>query len=101
MAGRAVVSECGLLQGTLTADEVMISGKVEGDIIVKQKSLLGSTAQFTGNIETSRLVVEEGAMLNGKCQMGKPGEGLKGHVMQPKAQGSRELPAKSSQSAAA
>ena len=92
VAGRAVISESGAVKGTILAEEAMVSGAVEGDIVVKHKVMLSGTARITGTIKTARLVVEEGALLNGECQMGKPGEALKGKVIPHKEQASAKSP---------
>ena len=101
VAGRTVISDSGTIKGSLLAEEAMISGAVEGDIIVKQKLLLGSSARIRGTIKTARLVVEEGAMLNGECRMGKPEDLLKGKVTPPKGEENAKPVADTTGSAAA
>ncbi len=50
-------------------DTITISGKVKGDIICSKRLELASSARVIGNVETPVLVVNEGAILKGDCQM--------------------------------
>jgi excisionase family DNA binding protein len=50
-------------------EDVTISGKVVGDIITTSKLTLTRTARIIGDIKTPVLKVEEGAVLQGNCQM--------------------------------
>ena len=54
--------------GTIRGENIKIQGKVKGDIICTRLELT-PTARLIGNVETSGLVINEGAILKGKCQM--------------------------------
>ncbi len=54
---------------TVKGDSITISGKVEGDIICSKRLELTASARVTGNIEAPLLVIAEGALLKGDCQM--------------------------------
>lgn len=54
---------------TVKGDNITISGKVEGDIICSKRLELSASARLIGNIETPILVMAEGALLKGDCQM--------------------------------
>ena len=45
-----------------------INGTVEGNIYATKELVLGRTANVTGHVFSSALVVEEGAQLNGLCR---------------------------------
>lgn len=66
---KIAVGESALVKGNLTAVEAEIAGKVEGEVICSDTLYLKSTALIIGNIFTKKLVVENGAVFNGKCQM--------------------------------
>lgn len=53
---------------TIKGENINILGKVRGDIICTRLEL-SKSARVIGNIEVSTLVVGEGAILKGKCQM--------------------------------
>ncbi len=54
---------------TIKGDTITIAGKVKGNIISSKRLELIATARVIGNVETPLLVVQEGAMLKGDCQM--------------------------------
>ncbi len=53
----------------IKAEDIIIAGKVKGDIESSKRLELVSSAKVIGNIETPVLVINEGAMLKGRCQM--------------------------------
>lgn len=68
--GKAIVAEEGGIEGEIVATNADIAGTVEGEIYVDGQLVLKSTARVDGDIETDRLVVEEGAIFTGECTMG-------------------------------
>jgi cytoskeletal protein CcmA (bactofilin family) len=52
------------------ADEVQISGVVEGDITARRKITLEKTAVVKGDLNTPGIVIEEGAKLKGRIVIG-------------------------------
>ena len=68
--GKAIVAESGVVDGEIAATNADIAGQVDGEIHVAERLVLKSTAEVNGNIETDRLVVEEGAVFTGECRMG-------------------------------
>ena len=72
--GRAVVTQEGIVEGEVTAAHADISGTLHGDLQVHERLVLRSTARVEGTVRTGRLIVEEGAIFNGECQMGQGGQ---------------------------
>lgn len=73
-----VVGREGEVTGAIRSKHVMLAGRVHGNVTASGKVLLESKAMINGDIKASRLVVDEGALLNGKCCMKEGGElGLK------------------------
>lgn len=68
-SGLLIVGKNGNVQATITVGSAIIEGKVEGNIIAKDKIELRSSAQHYGDIKASRLVVEEGVVFVGKCDV--------------------------------
>ena len=50
-----------------------IDGIVEGDINASKELVIGRTATVTGNLSAAQLIIEEGALFNGKCRRIKNG----------------------------
>lgn len=66
---KVVVGVSGTIEGDIECLSADISGTVTGRIDVRELLFLKSTAVVTGDITTSKLVVENGAKFNGSCQM--------------------------------
>lgn len=68
--GKAMIAESGSVEGEIIATNADVAGHVQGEIQIEERLVLKSTAHVDGNIETDRLVVEEGAQFTGECTMG-------------------------------
>lgn len=66
------VGSSGFIQGDIFAKNAIIGGSVEGTVQASGKVVLGSTSKLIGNLSTTRLIVEEGGVLDGKCDMKQP-----------------------------
>jgi cytoskeletal protein CcmA (bactofilin family) len=69
--GSLTIGPNGRVKADVTAREVTVRGVVEGKVSGRDKVLLGSTGQVTGEVQTDRLAIEDGAMLRGKVEAGK------------------------------
>lgn len=70
-SGKLVIGETGKIKGDITCKNSDISGVVEGKILVSELLTLKLTAKILGDIITSRLTVEPGALFTGTCNMAK------------------------------
>jgi len=66
---KVVIGESAKVIGNITAMDVEISGLVEGQVNCSEALYLKRTAIIKGDMFTKKLVVENGAVFNGKCQM--------------------------------
>ncbi len=64
-----VVGESGVIEADIHSQVVIVSGTIHGNVIATRKVVLHKTAELQGDLETPCLVVEEGAVLNGKLNM--------------------------------
>src|SRR5713101_7320040 len=70
--GAACISHGIKIKGEATGSEdLYVDGVVEGKLTARDKVLLGSTGQVTGEVQTDRLTIEDGALLRGKVDAGK------------------------------
>ncbi len=67
--GTLTVGHTAFVEAHVTGENIIIAGKVRGDIIAKKMLVLMPTATLTGNISTPKLNIVEGAIFHGKCQM--------------------------------
>lgn len=68
--GKIVIAQEGEVEGEVVAENADIAGRIDGDVRIDGRLILKSTARIEGNIFTDRLVIEEGAVYNGNCEMG-------------------------------
>ena len=64
-----IVGVDGKINGDIISQNVIISGRVDGDIEAKGKLELLSTGKLVGNITARSLVVDEDASFDGRCTM--------------------------------
>lgn len=69
--GTLTIGPNGVVKADVDAREVMVSGRVDGNINGRDKIQLLSTGQVSGEVRTERLAIEEGATLRGKVEAGK------------------------------
>ena len=73
-AGKAVVvGKQGVVRGNVVTQDAVISGRVEGTLVAESRLELQATCQIEGEIQTRRMQLEEGAVLNGTVKMGEKG----------------------------
>ncbi len=58
-----------LLQGEISVGTLICSGKIIGNVNAIQKVHLLAPAKIQGNIKTPKLIIEEGVIFDGKCEM--------------------------------
>jgi cytoskeletal protein CcmA (bactofilin family) len=61
----------GHVKADVQAREVIVRGKIEGKVTGRDKVQLWSTSQVTGEVQTDRLAIEDGALLRGKVEAGR------------------------------
>ena len=65
------------LEGNIEAQEAELAGFVSGTVEVRETLVLKPTSIIEGDIITKKLVVESGAIINGKCKMSDPAQNQK------------------------
>ncbi len=73
-SGTLLVGTNGQVDANISVAAALVNGNVNGDIIATDKIQLGRTARVVGNITTPRLILEDGAVLEGSCSMLKAKE---------------------------
>jgi cytoskeletal protein CcmA (bactofilin family) len=57
------------VRGQVHAREVVVSGRVQGDVHAAERAELKSTCTIEGNVHAPKIVIAEGARLEGKVAM--------------------------------
>jgi len=64
-----VIGETGVIEADIRSQIVIVSGTIHGNVVALRKVVLHKSAQVDGDVETPSVVMEEGAVLNGKLNM--------------------------------
>ena len=67
--GKVVIGTTGNATGEIVCKHSEISGTIEGRIVVGQLLILKASSKIFGDIETSKLSIEPGAIFTGTCKM--------------------------------
>jgi cytoskeletal protein CcmA (bactofilin family) len=59
----------GRIRANITAKNVTVSGSIEGNIQVAERTEMRKTAVVTGDVQTRRIAIEEGAYFKGKLEI--------------------------------
>jgi cytoskeletal protein CcmA (bactofilin family) len=65
----AAIGMNGLVEGSVDARNITVAGKVMGTLTAAQKLVLEGKSVMKGDIRTGRLVVDEGAVFDGRSSM--------------------------------
>jgi len=68
--GRVIIGQQGNIKGEIYCQNAVIEGTFEGKIEVKETLSVKETANINGDIHTSKLIVQNGAIFNVNCNMG-------------------------------
>jgi len=75
-SGTLIVGSTGRVDANILVAAAVINGIVNGDIVATEKLELGRTAQVLGNVQAPRLIIEDGALIEGSCSMIKAREAV-------------------------
>ncbi|MCD6323217.1 MAG: polymer-forming cytoskeletal protein [Clostridiales bacterium] len=67
--GAVIVGKAAYISGNIEAHNTAVSGKVKGNIIVRDYARLTATCIVDGDIHAANFIADEGSVFNGKCYM--------------------------------
>lgn len=70
ISGKLVLGPNGMVDGNITSVNAELEGEVKGIVNISETLSLKSTAKINGDIITSKLMIEPGALFTGSCNMG-------------------------------
>jgi cytoskeletal protein CcmA (bactofilin family) len=71
--GKVVIGPTGKVKGEIQCKNSEVSGSIEGKIGVNQLLILKASSKILGDIATSKLSIEPGALFSGNCKMSENG----------------------------
>lgn len=67
--GEVTIGESGRVEGPVRGKRILVAGIIEGAVDATGELRILPTGQLIGNVRTPNLVVEEGALFKGACEM--------------------------------
>lgn len=75
--GSVTIGPNGKVKADIQAREIIVRGSVQGKLSGRDRVQLWNTGSVTGEVQTDRLSIEDGAVFRGRVEAGKPqGKGL-------------------------
>jgi cytoskeletal protein CcmA (bactofilin family) len=76
---RVTVGRNGQVAANILAREVVVLGKVRGNVTASDRVDIRSEGSLTGDVAAARISIEDGAYFKGGIDIRKPNEGKNGH----------------------
>lgn len=67
--GTLTIGETANVDAKITGENVILAGKLKGDVLASKMLVLMPSGELLGNISTPKLNIVEGAIFEGRCQM--------------------------------
>jgi len=67
--GTLHVAPGAVVRARVRADELVVGGTVEGDVLAPRRVALLAGARLVGDVRTARLALADGGTLEGRCEM--------------------------------
>ncbi|MDX1407280.1 MAG: polymer-forming cytoskeletal protein [Saprospiraceae bacterium] len=68
--GKVIVGATGQIEGDIQCVNAVIEGRFSGNLMVQELLQVKETAHIEGDVNTSKLIVQSGAIFNVNCSMG-------------------------------
>ena len=75
---RVTVGRNGQVAANITSREIVVLGKVRGNVIATDRVDIRSEGALTGDVTAARISIEDGAFFKGGIDIRKPGQGKEG-----------------------
>ena len=73
-----VIGANSTVKADIHAHSLLLSGKLMGQVATVERIEIKKTGTLEGNLVTHRIVVEDGGVFRGSCDIKKPGESARG-----------------------
>jgi cytoskeletal protein CcmA (bactofilin family) len=94
---RVTVGRNGVVAANINAREIVVLGKVRGNLTASDRVDIRSDGSLTGDVVAARISIEDGAYFKGGIDIRKAGQGQPG---QPKTNGEDKIPSTAPETAA-
>jgi len=83
---KIIIGSSGVVEGDIEGNQADITGKVTGNIKMKDLLQLRGECNITGNLNAGKLQIEPTATFNGQCHMGTVAPSVKAFEMEEEAE---------------
>ena len=67
--GTVVLSQSGQIEGNVIAENIIVAGVIDGNLTIKDKTNIEPSGEVYGDISTSKILIDEQSVFQGKCNM--------------------------------
>ena len=67
--GNLVVGDQGSLEGSVNAKNIVVAGRITGNVVALEKIEINKSGRLIGDIISKFVVIEEGSHFTGNCKM--------------------------------
>lgn len=64
-----IIGECGVARSNISAKDVVVAGKVIGDVTAGGRLTITSSGSVQGSIQAYALLIQDGGIFSGTCRM--------------------------------
>ena len=80
--GSLTIGEKADIEADIVGENIVISGRVSGNVLASSRLSLTRTAHLVGDIRAPKVSISEGAIFQGKCQMEEKGSKISRSTME-------------------
>ncbi len=91
ISSKVIIGQTGEIKGNVKADDIVIAGKVHGNIEARNILEAQPTGQIFGDINANRLVIADGVLFEGNITMKKEKQAKREKVGEPIIMGPEDL----------
>ena len=73
--GAVIIGTGGIVEGSIQGENIIVSGRVSGDIKASNQVHIRDTGSVSGDISCFTIIIEEGGFFVGNCHINKPDAG--------------------------
>lgn len=67
--GELILEKLAIIEGDVKCGAAILAGVIKGNVDCKSKLVLQDNAKIIGNVKAEQLIINEGAILQGNCDM--------------------------------
>lgn len=67
--GELILEKYAIVEGDVKCGAAILAGSIKGDVDCKTKLILQDNSKILGNVKAEQLIINEGAIFQGNCDM--------------------------------